>query len=159
MIRFFKRLVFVVFFLCLFLLTIFYVGEQYYVQWLIALIVVFFALIFLSFAVIKTKKKELMLHSVLDEFKSISKQEEEVKSDAMEKEYVCPACKAANNFWTFLENGKCKNCSSELWSAKVDSAGEDYGKLFRKQQKINGFYVKTPYKIVKKVKKLMLFER
>lgn len=158
MLRFLKRFLFILFFQSLLLLTVFYIDESYYTEWLITFIIAFFLLIFISLFVVPSRKKETMLKNWLEDYKRITTLEASIKLNALQLEFTCPACSKTNNFWGFLENYKCNSCNSDLWSTKLKDQPEEYTNVFTQKEQVNNFYDRIPYRTLKKIKKLALFQ-
>ena len=119
----------------------------------------FILIVVLSVKIIPSKKKIVSLQKLLDDYKSILELENDLKIKATVLALECPACKENGNYWTYLEEEKCKKCGSTLWSTNLKEKDQSYLKLLEKKEKVRRFYAKLTNRMLRKLKRDALFEK
>ncbi len=150
-----KRIVFIIFWQTLFLLTVFYVPEKYYPEWFVTFFLLLILMIFFSARVIPSKKREKKLSELLNEYCDMTKLHEDIKKDSMQLQYTCPACKVKNSFWSFLDEYRCNACGSTAWSSELSKYDDSYKKIFEKREKVVNYFSSLSPGIKRKLKNMM----
>lgn len=106
----------------------------------------------LSIRFIPSSKRRKLVRSLATEYQKILKLESDLKVDALSIKIDCPACKASDNLWRFLEDDTCPSCKSGLWTTSIEGGDEQLLKLYKKKEIINAFYDRVPAALLRSVR-------
>lgn len=150
--RFIQKTLFVIFFQSLYVLSIFYIPVAYYPQWGITFFIFLLFIIFISIKIIPSAKSDKLFKQIIKDYENSIKIKDSIKIEAMKLKLECPQCKTASNYWSFLEEGFCKNCRSNLWPTILHEQDTKYNQLFEKIEKNKNFNDKIPGKFRQRLK-------
>lgn len=150
--RFLRRFAQLLVLVAMYALTVFFVPPALYVPWAAAglLLVMLWLVLVARFG--SSRAQEALIRSLAADYLRVRKQESDTRETAMTKEFTCPSCSAATNYWVFLDKGACPQCGSELWSVRVPELDDSYAKLLRKKETVDAFYAKLTPSMLRKVK-------
>ncbi len=91
---FLKRVNFIIFMSLLGALSVFFVSKVYYMEWFVAYIIYFLIIIVLSFRVIESGMARKKFLDIVDQYRKIVKLEDELRTESLKLELVCPDCQS-----------------------------------------------------------------
>lgn len=152
--RLLRRIIFILFWQCLFFLTVFYIARKYYAEWLVAFFVVFVFLVYLSSKVIPSRRREEAMQKLYEEYSVISQKEQDIRTQSLKLEMTCPSCGTSNSYWTFLEDYKCLKCGSDLWMTTLPKQTKQHDALFQEREKVFAFYSRIGSRLRRRLVKM-----